>query len=73
MAIPALRESNMSTKELTRDNPIIIAQICRDMDLDSVNILIDPDIELMSEKNLSKEVELRAVFCQCPFDKNHTF
>ncbi len=73
MAIFALRESNMSVKILTGDNPIITAQICRDMDLDSGNILVNPDIELMNDKNLSKEVELRTAFCRCLSDKNHAF
>ncbi|MBD1227754.1 magnesium-translocating P-type ATPase [Xenorhabdus griffiniae] len=64
MAIAALRENGVSIKVLTGDNPVVTAKICRDVDLDSGNILLGPDIELMSDENLSKEVELRSVFCK---------
>ncbi|WP_338885211.1 magnesium-translocating P-type ATPase [Xenorhabdus sp. TH1] len=64
MAITALKENGVSIKVLTGDNPVVTAKICRDVDLDSGNILIGPDIELMSDEDLSKEVELRSVFCK---------
>ncbi|CAM3814441.1 hypothetical protein Xentx_01496 [Xenorhabdus thuongxuanensis] len=64
MTIRALRENGVSIKVVTGDNSVVTAKICRDMDLDSGNILIDPDIELISDEDLSKEVELRSVFCK---------
>ncbi|MDC9592635.1 magnesium-translocating P-type ATPase [Xenorhabdus sp. IM139775] len=64
MAIAALRENGVSVKVLTGDNPVVTAKVCRDVDLDSGNLLIGPDIELMSDEDLAKEVELRSVFCK---------
>ncbi|MBD2810790.1 magnesium ABC transporter ATPase [Xenorhabdus sp. Vera] len=39
---------------ITGDNPVIMAKVYRDVDLDSGNILIDSNIELMSDENLSE-------------------
>ncbi|MBD2786153.1 magnesium-translocating P-type ATPase [Xenorhabdus sp. DI] len=64
IAIAALRENGISVKVLTGDNPVVTAKVCRDVDLDSGNILIGPDIELMCDEDLAKEVELRSVFCK---------
>ncbi|SFN61717.1 hypothetical protein [Xenorhabdus japonica] len=44
MAILVLREGSVSVKMLTGDNPVVTVKICRDMDLDSGNILIGSDI-----------------------------
>ncbi|OTA21133.1 Magnesium transport ATPase, P-type 2 [Xenorhabdus beddingii] len=49
---------------LTGDNPAIMAKVCHNVDLDSGNILIGPDIKPMRDKNLSKEVELGTIFCR---------
>ncbi|MDC9613086.1 magnesium ABC transporter ATPase [Xenorhabdus khoisanae] len=54
---------------ITGDNPVITAKVCHNVDLDSGNILIVPDIELMSDENLSKEVELKSIFCQLTLTK----
>ncbi|PHM54757.1 Magnesium transport ATPase, P-type 2 [Xenorhabdus hominickii] len=49
------------------------AKICRAVGLDSGNILIGSNIEPMSDEDLSKEVELKSVFCKLTHRKDHTF
>ncbi|MEB6336614.1 magnesium-translocating P-type ATPase [Serratia rhizosphaerae] len=61
-AIGALQEHGVAVKVLTGDNPVITCKICRDVGLEPGVPLSGPQIELMDDRRLAQEVELRTVF-----------
>ncbi|MBU3895115.1 magnesium-translocating P-type ATPase [Serratia rubidaea] len=61
-AIGALQEHGVAVKVLTGDNPVITCKICRDVGLEPGVPLSGPQIELMDDRQLAQEVELRTVF-----------
>lgn len=63
-AITALRDNGVAVKVLTGDNPVVTARICLEVGIDAHDILTGAQIEVMSDSELEREVEKRAVFAK---------
>jgi P-type Mg2+ transporter len=63
-ALQLLREHGISVKILTGDNPLVARKICRDVGLSVDNILTGPEIEEMTEKDLSGIVKRTSIFAK---------
>lgn len=63
-AITALRDNGVAVKVLTGDNPVVTARICLEVGIDAHGILTGPQIEAMTDNELEREVETRAVFAK---------
>lgn len=63
-AIRMLNQYNIDVKILTGDNEIITRRVCHEVNLLVENILLGPDIEKMSDKELSEEVDRTTIFAK---------
>ncbi|WP_434663693.1 magnesium-translocating P-type ATPase [Klebsiella sp. MISC125] len=63
-AITALRDNGVAVKVLTGDNPVVTARICLEVGIDAHDILTGAQIEAMTDNELEREVEKRAVFAK---------
>ncbi|HEM8612571.1 TPA: magnesium-translocating P-type ATPase [Citrobacter amalonaticus] len=63
-AIAALRDNGVAVKVLTGDNPVVTARICLEVGIDAHGILTGAQIEAMTDNELEREVEKRAVFAK---------
>lgn len=63
-AITALRDNGVAVKVLTGDNPVVTARICFEVGIDAHDILTGARVEAMSDGELEREVEKRAVFAK---------
>lgn len=63
-AISALRDNGVPVKILTGDNEKVTRCICKKVGLSSADMLLGPDIERMTEKELSKKAEHITVFAK---------
>lgn len=61
-ALMALAEHGVLVKVLTGDNERVTAKICKEVGLQSQNILLGQDIENMQDNDLLKAVEIHNVF-----------
>ena len=63
-AIAALRDNGVAVKVLTGDNLVVTARICLEVGIDAHGILTGAQIEAMTDNELEREVEKRAVFAK---------
>src|SRR5271157_7335 len=71
-ALKQLHDLNVDVKILTGDNEIITAYICKEVGLPIEKILLGPQIEAMSEKELDEAVNSASVFAKlAPAHKEH--
>ena len=63
-ALQLLRKHGISVKILTGDNALVARKICRDVGLPVDNILTGPEIEEMSEKELSELTIKTSIFAK---------
>lgn len=71
-AIAALREHGVKVKVITGDNEIITKKICKEVNINTENILLGQDIETMTEEEFSKAVEKTTIFAKIsPLQKSN--
>ena len=63
-AIQALHEYGVSTKVLTGDNDKVTLCVCRQVGLETDNILLGSDLDNMSDEQLAKAAEAVSVFAK---------
>ncbi len=63
-AIVALKEHGVTTKILTGDNEKVTRTICKQVGLEVKNMLLGPEIELMSDEELADQAEKTQVFAK---------
>ncbi|MDR2514667.1 MAG: magnesium-translocating P-type ATPase [Christensenellaceae bacterium] len=63
-AIAALREYGVAVKVLTGDNDAVTRSVCRQVGLDSGEILLGADVEMMDEEALKAAAERTSVFAK---------
>jgi len=63
-AIAALNEYGVAIKILTGDNEAVTRSICAKVGLNVENLLLGPEIEMMSDEELSHEIENTTVFAK---------
>ena len=68
-AIKALKEHGVVTKILTGDNEKVTRTICKQVGLKVNNMLLGPDIELMSDDELLNKAETTEVFAKLTPDQ----
>ena len=63
-AIRALKENGVSVKVLTGDNDAVTKKVCKEVGIDSDNILLGTDIEKMDDEELSNLVNKTNIFAK---------
>jgi Mg2+-importing ATPase len=63
-ALEALKTNGIAVKILTGDNDIVTRKVCRDVGLDAEHVLIGPDIERMTDSELSAAAEYTTIFAK---------
>lgn len=63
-AIGALQEHGVVVKVLTGDNEIVTENVCRQVGLDSQNVLLGPEIEAMDDQELAAASRQTTIFAK---------
>jgi Mg2+-importing ATPase len=63
-ALKDLKKYHVDVKILTGDNEVVTGSICRSVGLKADQILLGPDIEMMDEDNLIKQVDNYSIFAK---------
>ncbi len=63
-AIAALQNNGVRVKVLTGDNDLVTRKVCKDVGLDTGNVLLGSAVETMSDEQLCKAVEPTQVFAR---------
>ncbi len=63
-AIAALQQNGVRVKVLTGDNDLVTRKVCRDVGLDTDNVLLGSAVETMSDQQLGQAVETTQVFAR---------
>jgi magnesium-transporting ATPase (P-type) len=63
-AIAALQHNGVSVKVLTGDNDLVTRKVCKDVGLDTGEVLLGNAVENMSDEQLGKAVETTHVFAR---------
>ncbi len=63
-ALRALASHGVTVKVLTGDNELVTAKICREVGLADEGILLGPQLAIMSDADLSREVESHNIFAR---------
>lgn len=65
-AIRALREHGVEVKVISGDNEVVTARVCREVELEVRGLLLGPEIERMSDEELTEAVQHANVFARVP-------
>jgi P-type Mg2+ transporter len=63
-ALSLLQKQGITVKVLTGDNALVARKICKDVDLPVGNIVTGPEVDSMSDEELSKVVETTTIFAK---------
>jgi magnesium-transporting ATPase (P-type) len=63
-AIAALQHNGISVKVLTGDNDLVTRKVCKDVGLDTGEVLLGSAVENMSDEQLGKAVETTQIFAR---------
>ncbi|MGO8698766.1 MAG: magnesium-translocating P-type ATPase [Limisphaerales bacterium] len=63
-AIAALRNNGVTVKVLTGDNDLVTRKVCKDVGLDTGEVLLGNAVETMTDEQLGKAVEKTQVFAR---------
>jgi Mg2+-importing ATPase len=63
-SIEALHQLGITLKVLTGDNEIVTKKICRDVGIPVNNILLGPDLDNISDADLTKEIDNISIFAK---------
>jgi Mg2+-importing ATPase len=69
-ALKKLEEHGITVKVLTGDNELVMAQVCRQVGLVTVTVMLGSQIELLSDEALKIASQQHRVFAKRPFTRS---